>query len=184
MNLQVCTNIPNMEGKQRQLLENIERRETKLNHLQSRLSEETNEVERAKLESIIRDHLEQIQAFRSELQDVAGPSGVTRRSERHRRLTPKMRDFRGSDIAHKETMFLGAYERLRASARELRSVLKSEYDEEVLTAMKDKIEGFMTEVDAAYESLRSLVTPSKEVQRRVDTSQAVTDDIVRILKKE
>nr|XP_055041009.1 uncharacterized protein LOC129428127 [Misgurnus anguillicaudatus] len=109
-----------------------------------------------------------------------GEGNELRRSVRKRIPTEKMLAYQMEMSQKAEGRLMQTYEQWKAEARKAREQLKTDISESELAMLVDTMEGERDKVMNAYIKVRSDVTPSTDIRRRIDACDAVTKDIVKM----
>ncbi|XP_065115485.1 uncharacterized protein [Paramisgurnus dabryanus] len=120
-----------------------------------------------------------------EQQVEAAPDGTEeeelRRSGRQRNPTEKMRAYIKEEALKKEKKLLQLYEQWKELARDTRKELKKDVSESQLVALINILEKGRDDVMQVYLEIRDHIAPSSDTRRRIDTCEAVTKDISKII---
>ncbi|XP_041820612.1 uncharacterized protein LOC121626271 [Chelmon rostratus] len=101
-------------------------------------------------------------------------------SGRIRNPTERMLAFQKEEAKKKEKRLIHLYDQWKTQARKAREQLKSDISESQIAALIDSLEKGKDNVTSLYMEIRSHLTPSSEMRRRIDACEAVTKDIVKI----
>lgn len=102
-------------------------------------------------------------------------------SGRQRKLTERMRAYKKEEAIKKERRFIQLYEQWKDLARSTREELKLDVSESQLVTLINALEKGRDEVMHIYLEIRDYIAPSSDTRRRVDTCEAVTKDISKII---
>ncbi|KAJ7983896.1 hypothetical protein DPEC_G00370040 [Dallia pectoralis] len=103
------------------------------------------------------------------------------RSDRQRNPTEKMRAYKKEEALKKEKGLIHLYEQWKDRARNTRAELKTDVSESQLVALINALEKGRDDVMHVYLEIRDYIAPSSDTRRRIDTCEAVTKDISKII---
>lgn len=152
--------------------------------LEERLETEMEDSEKEKIEERIGELYADLEIQRVVLQKSSSQvEQEVRRSERVRRPTEKMLEFKKEEITKKERKFMLTYVNFKAEVQLIRSKLKEEHAKTELSEMVIAVENYESELKQVYESLRALTIPSQDIRRKMDSCTSVTTEITALLKR-
>lgn len=108
---------------------------------------------------------------------------LPRRSERPSVLTEKMLAYQKDELIKKDKKLISLYEQWKGLIRTSREGLKTDLSEHKLCAMADDIEKGLNDMMKVYSEIRERTMPSPDTRRKMDSCEAVTKDIMKILNE-
>lgn len=103
------------------------------------------------------------------------------RSDRQRKPTEKMRAYKKEEALKKEKRLIQLYEQWKDLARNTREELKTDISESQLLVLINTLEKGRDDVMHVYLEIRDYIAPFSDTRRRIDTCEAVTKDISKII---
>lgn len=100
--------------------------------------------------------------------------------QRIRKQTQKMQEFQMEEAQKKERKFFLLYDKWKMDARYFRMKLKSFMSEEEIWKLVEVLKASNKNVKSVFEEIRNKSTPSVDVRRRVDTCEAVTNELLKV----
>lgn len=102
-------------------------------------------------------------------------------SGRQRKPTERMHAYKKEEALKRERKLIQLYEQWKDLARSTREELKLDVRESQLVTLIDTLEKRRDDVMHIYLEIRDYIAPSSDTRRRVDTCEAVTKDISKII---
>lgn len=115
--------------------------------------------------------------------EAATELSLPRRSERPSVLTEKMLAYQKDELIKKDKKLISLYEQWKGLIRTSREGLKTDLSEHKLCAMADDIEKGLNDMMKVYSEIRERTMPSPDTRRKMDSCEAVTKDIMKILNE-
>lgn len=133
----------------------------------------------------LKDDIERKEKQLAELHkmEAATELSLPRRSERPSVLTEKMLAYQKDELNKKDKKLLSLYEQWKGLIRTSRESLKTDLSEHKLCAMADDIERGLNNMMKVYSEIREHTVPSPDTRRKMDSCEAVTKDIMKILNE-
>lgn len=103
------------------------------------------------------------------------------RSDRQRNLTEKMRAYKKEEALKTEKRLIQLYKQWKDLARNTREKLKTDVSESQQVVLINTLEKGRDDVMHVYLEIRDYIAPSSDTRRRIDTCEAVTKDISKII---
>ncbi|GAA6111997.1 uncharacterized protein LOC122883133 [Tachysurus ichikawai] len=103
------------------------------------------------------------------------------RSGRQRNLTEKMHAYKKEEAMKKKRRLIQLYEQWKDLARNTREELKTDISESQLVMLINSLEKGRDDVMNVYLEIRDYIAPSSDTRRRIDTCEAVTKEISKII---
>lgn len=100
---------------------------------------------------------------------------------RQRNPTEKMRAYKKEEALKREKRLIQLYEQWKDLARNTREELKTDVSESQLVVLINTLEKGRDDVMHVYLEIRDYIAPSSDTRRRIDTCEAVTKDISKII---
>lgn len=116
----------------------------------------------------------------TELQNTVEQT-IPRRSERPRVPTEKMLAHQNEEQTKREKKLLSIYEHWKGQVRIYRENLKVDLSDAKLAEIADGIERTLDDMTKTYRELRERHTPSTAIRRKMDSCEAVTKDIMKVI---
>ncbi|KAL0184409.1 hypothetical protein M9458_020105, partial [Cirrhinus mrigala] len=103
------------------------------------------------------------------------------RSGRQRNPMEEMRAYKEEEALKKEKRLIHPYEQWKDLARNTRKELKTDASESQRVGLINTLEKGRDDVMHVYLEIRDYIAPSSDTRRRIDTCEAVTKDISKII---
>ncbi len=133
----------------------------------------------------LKDDIERKEKQLAELHkmEAATELSLPRRSERPSVLTEKMLAYQKDELNKKDKKLLSLYEQWKGLIRTSRESLETDLSEHKLCAMACDIERGLNNMMKVYIEIREHTVPSPDTRRKMDSCEAGTKDIMKILNE-
>nr|XP_021336928.1 uncharacterized protein LOC103910029 [Danio rerio]XP_021336929.1 uncharacterized protein LOC103910029 [Danio rerio] len=115
--------------------------------------------------------------------DIETRSENTRRSTRAQVPTEKMLAYQQEEQQKKKKKVISLYDKWKIEARNAREQLKSDLSDTQLAILIETLEIAKNKVLSAYDEFRKQTLPDVEMRRKMDSCEAVTTDVTRIVNE-
>ena len=155
-------------------------------HIFESIKKEHDLKKKEKMETVADSYTSQISDLEESIRQANGMSDDNsdslRRSVRPRQPTEKQKMIQEERAQRREIKFMAAYNKWKVKMKLIREELRQFHSESDLLYMIDDITRLSAKVTKVYEDLRQVEASPVEIRKRIDTCNAVTTDVIRLIR--